>query len=273
MAAPEHKVAIACQGGGSHTAFTAGVLKRLLSERARLDAGGYRITALSGTSGGAICALLAWYGLVQDDWPGGVRTVTEGTSTIEHDLDAVPVALALCRADGGIIAANRAWCELMKVDAEAATGRGWLGLVGPRDRPPLLIAIDEAARGVPVHGDGQVPVEVGGRMTLWRPLAGDSDTPVVITVVEAPVSVPASAPRSRAVRGPSPSSDGATGLSEQALGELIHDIYAASLTVASYAGLYDEPAGGPMHRAVDDLDRVIGDIRSAAAWRWTADQS
>jgi NTE family protein len=73
MAAPERKVAIACQGGGSHTAFTAGVLTRLLSERERLGAGGYRITALSGTSGGAICALLAWYGLVQDDWPGGVR--------------------------------------------------------------------------------------------------------------------------------------------------------------------------------------------------------
>ena len=73
MAVSERKVAIACQGGGSHTAFTAGVLKRLLSEKERLDAGGYRITALSGTSGGAICALLAWYGLVQDDWPGGVR--------------------------------------------------------------------------------------------------------------------------------------------------------------------------------------------------------
>jgi predicted acylesterase/phospholipase RssA len=27
------RVAIACQGGGSHTAFTAGVLKRLLRQR------------------------------------------------------------------------------------------------------------------------------------------------------------------------------------------------------------------------------------------------
>ncbi|WP_222914284.1 patatin-like phospholipase family protein [Natrinema sp. SYSU A 869] len=53
------KVAIACQGGGSHTAFTAGVLDRLLEEH-RSD---YRITAFSGTSGGAVCALAAWYGL------------------------------------------------------------------------------------------------------------------------------------------------------------------------------------------------------------------
>src|SRR5215218_4882500 len=54
------RVAIACQGGGTHTAFTAGVLKRLLAE----ERGGYEVVALSGTSGGAICALLAWYALL-----------------------------------------------------------------------------------------------------------------------------------------------------------------------------------------------------------------
>ncbi|MDY7081576.1 MAG: patatin-like phospholipase family protein [Halobacteria archaeon] len=53
------RVAIACQGGGSHTAFTAGVLKRVLSAEGGHD---YEITGFSGTSGGAICALLAWYG-------------------------------------------------------------------------------------------------------------------------------------------------------------------------------------------------------------------
>lgn len=51
------RVAIACQGGGSHTAFTAGALKRLLRED------GYDFVALSGTSGGAICAFLAWHAL------------------------------------------------------------------------------------------------------------------------------------------------------------------------------------------------------------------
>ncbi len=56
-------VAIACQGGGSHTAFTAGVLKRILKEKEKK----YEIVALSGTSGGAICALLAWYGLLIND--------------------------------------------------------------------------------------------------------------------------------------------------------------------------------------------------------------
>lgn len=56
------RVAIACQGGGSHTAFTAGVLKALLRDA---DEAGYEIGALSGTSGGAICAALAWYGLIK----------------------------------------------------------------------------------------------------------------------------------------------------------------------------------------------------------------
>ncbi len=60
------RVAISCQGGGSHTAFTAGVLKKLLGEKDQEDHG-YQIVALSGTSGGAICALLVWYGLLMDD--------------------------------------------------------------------------------------------------------------------------------------------------------------------------------------------------------------
>jgi NTE family protein len=50
-------VAIACQGGGSHTAFTGGALQRLLLSD------DHRVVGLSGTSGGAVCALLAWYGL------------------------------------------------------------------------------------------------------------------------------------------------------------------------------------------------------------------
>jgi NTE family protein len=57
----KRRVAIACQGGGSHTAFTAGALKRLLRDDRS------EVVALSGTSGGAICALLAWYALLRED--------------------------------------------------------------------------------------------------------------------------------------------------------------------------------------------------------------
>lgn len=57
------RVAVACQGGGSHTAFTAGVLQEILSDLPD-DA---EIVALSGTSGGGLCATLAWEGLLRGD--------------------------------------------------------------------------------------------------------------------------------------------------------------------------------------------------------------
>jgi NTE family protein len=57
------RVAIACQGGGSHTAFTAGVLQGLMGNLP----GDVDVVALTGTSGGAICAALAWDGFVRND--------------------------------------------------------------------------------------------------------------------------------------------------------------------------------------------------------------
>lgn len=56
------KLAIACQGGGRHTAFTAGVLKKLLELGIPKS---YKLIALSGTSGGGICAAAVWYGLLK----------------------------------------------------------------------------------------------------------------------------------------------------------------------------------------------------------------
>lgn len=64
----ETTVAIACQGGGSHTAFTAGVLGAILRDLPDE----YEIGALSGTSGGAICAALAWDGLRRGDTRGAI---------------------------------------------------------------------------------------------------------------------------------------------------------------------------------------------------------
>ncbi|WP_254523787.1 patatin-like phospholipase family protein [Natrinema caseinilyticum] len=66
------RVAIACQGGGSHTAFTAGVLKRLLRE---CDTQSYDLVGLSGTSGGAVCATAAWYGLAERGTDYAIETL------------------------------------------------------------------------------------------------------------------------------------------------------------------------------------------------------
>jgi NTE family protein len=58
------RIAICCQGGGSQTAFTAGALKALLQEGVHRE---FDLVTLTGTSGGAICAALAWYGLRRGD--------------------------------------------------------------------------------------------------------------------------------------------------------------------------------------------------------------
>jgi NTE family protein len=60
------KIAIACQGGGSQTAFTAGVLKGLSEARVADE---FDIVSISGTSGGAVCAALAWYALRKGERP------------------------------------------------------------------------------------------------------------------------------------------------------------------------------------------------------------
>lgn len=56
------KIAIACQGGGSQTAFTAGVLKSFFESGVPEKK---QIVSLSGTSGGAICAALSWYSILK----------------------------------------------------------------------------------------------------------------------------------------------------------------------------------------------------------------
>ena len=70
------RVAIACQDGGSHTAFAAGVLRGLLRpEWLR----GHELVAISGTSGGAVCALLAWHHLLKGDAAGAAKDLDAQT--------------------------------------------------------------------------------------------------------------------------------------------------------------------------------------------------
>jgi len=64
------RIAIACQGGGSHTAFTCGVLRTLLAEWDDR----HELVGISGASGGAFNALAVWYGLVTEG-PGKAREI------------------------------------------------------------------------------------------------------------------------------------------------------------------------------------------------------
>jgi NTE family protein len=64
------KIAIACQGGGSQTAFTAGALKALCEAKIEDE---FEIVSLSGTSGGAVCAALLWFALEKGESPAWGR--------------------------------------------------------------------------------------------------------------------------------------------------------------------------------------------------------
>lgn len=63
-----NRVAIACQGGGSQTAFIAGVLKSFFDHDVHKKK---RIVSFSGTSGGALCATLGWYSMIKDGHSDG----------------------------------------------------------------------------------------------------------------------------------------------------------------------------------------------------------
>ncbi|QCU79194.1 patatin [Citricoccus sp. SGAir0253] len=92
MTSEPRRIAIACQGGGSHTAFTAGALSRFLREDV-LD--GHRVVGLSGTSGGAICAALAWSALLRrrpteaEELLGRFWSANSATGWAEQALNAM----------------------------------------------------------------------------------------------------------------------------------------------------------------------------------------
>jgi NTE family protein len=75
------RVAIACQGGGSHTAFTAGALRELLPW---LDRPGRELAGISGTSGGAVCGVTAWYGYLA----GGAAGACGALAALWEDVAA-----------------------------------------------------------------------------------------------------------------------------------------------------------------------------------------
>ncbi|GGN84594.1 MULTISPECIES: patatin-like phospholipase family protein [Haloarcula] len=81
-------VALACQGGGAHSAFCAGALQRLLTDLPD----GYEILGFSGTSGGALSATTAWFGYVDE----GPDRAAELLDTLWADIAAsTPVDWAI----------------------------------------------------------------------------------------------------------------------------------------------------------------------------------
>ena len=82
------KVAIACQGGGTHAAFTWGVLKTILETKKHWDASpqdgdSLDFVAFSGTSAGALCALASWYGMAPNTADADCGTIDKAIERLD----------------------------------------------------------------------------------------------------------------------------------------------------------------------------------------------
>lgn len=159
-------IAIACQGGGSHAAYTAGVLPVLLEEfdnlaLARAGHGpAYReagtesaeapvLVAISGTSGGAISALLAWYGFITGGAQEARRRLdsfwdgNSATHWVEASLNHYARALSDMAAMWGLDVKSSPYAWPMR-GLEAFTGSVWpmiargLGHDNPWMRPDFF---------------------------------------------------------------------------------------------------------------------------------------
>lgn len=140
------QVAIACQGGGSHAAFTWGVLAELLQTKQKWDAEAgnpakFDITALSGTSAGALCALAAWYGLVPNTADPDCGTVEKAAERLNHlwttFAATTPVEQAFNAAVNATLELKKKRFPLPTVDPNSvSTELGLLGLslLGAREQ-------------------------------------------------------------------------------------------------------------------------------------------
>ncbi len=85
------KIAIACQGGGIHGAFTCGVLDNILRAKEDEENGigdkrsrrRFEIWGLSGTSAGALNAFMVWYGMMlKEGQKGGYAAAREAVNSL-----------------------------------------------------------------------------------------------------------------------------------------------------------------------------------------------
>lgn len=160
-------VAIACQGGGSHTAFTSGALKKLLTEKQ----GKYEVVGLSGASGGALCALLAWYALLTDGAAKAVELLDsfwmENSANSYWDMVLNDLFVEANRLQSAVampeispylypsVAQNRLR-EMLEDQIDFASMEGLVSSTSPR---LLVSAVDVLSGTFKVFRDAEVSVE------------------------------------------------------------------------------------------------------------------
>lgn len=91
------KVVIGCQGGGVHAAFEVGVLTEILKDIERTKR--FELIGISGTSAGALCALMVWYGFApKNGRPGSAGEAIEKINSFWDGFAAATPAELLLNA-------------------------------------------------------------------------------------------------------------------------------------------------------------------------------
>jgi NTE family protein len=152
------KVAIACQGGGSHAAFAAGVLQRLLSDEM---VSRFQLVALSGTSGGAMCSALAWAGLLIGGPADAIRRL-EGFWT---DLEARDAPDIVANALGTFVARFPVTAEISPYLYPPLAEERLRQLLD-KHLPLSPVPADPACRALPTLFVGATDVETGDRVVF-----------------------------------------------------------------------------------------------------------
>ena len=181
-----HQVGLGLQGGGSHGAFTWGVLDRLLEE---VDAGRLAITAISGASAGAINATVVGAGLAEGG-PALARTRLAEAWRAVSDAGALG-GNALFYGEPGPFGLNIDWNP-------GAIALEALGLiVSPYTNPfyrdalgPVLHAILPAERLAWLNGDAAPRVFVTATNVATNERAFFSQTDITIESIRASACLP-----------------------------------------------------------------------------------
>jgi NTE family protein len=93
------KVVVGCQGGGMHAAFEVGVLTEILKklvefekrepDKLKQEDQTFELVGLSGTSAGALCSLMAWYGLApKKNGPGSAQQAIDALNQTWNSFTA-----------------------------------------------------------------------------------------------------------------------------------------------------------------------------------------
>jgi len=181
-------------------------------------------------------------------------------------LGWIPLPALILAADGSAVAVNPAWATVLP---EAADGDGWIEVVERSFRSALRARLRLAvAAGEPGSACCRVTGLDGGRWSRWwwHPAPPQNLIVCVGVLGDGRAGAALPAPDDTAVE-PAQLRLGAAldvSLTPALATAVVNRIFQAGLALESAASLLDGPMATVILRALDDLDQLVRQIRSAA---------